>query len=64
MTGLWSRYSPEKLASPAGFAEDPALAGRLRELLWQQGIMVSRVLDGKEEARVYAPENGDEWNDR
>ncbi|KPK58487.1 MAG: hypothetical protein AMJ59_14970 [Gammaproteobacteria bacterium SG8_31] len=25
MTGLWSRYSPEKLASPAGFAEDPAL---------------------------------------
>ena len=30
------------------FAEDPALAGRLRELLWQQGVMVSRVLDGKE----------------
>jgi uncharacterized protein len=30
------------------FAEDPALAGRLRELLWQQGVLVSRVLDGKE----------------
>ena len=30
------------------FAEDPELAGRLRELLWRQGVMVSRVLDGKE----------------
>ncbi len=25
MTGLWAQYSPEKLASPAGFAEDPGL---------------------------------------
>ncbi len=30
------------------FAEDPELAGRLRERLWEQGLMVSRVMDGKE----------------
>jgi len=30
------------------FAEDAALAGQLRELLWQHGVLVSRVLDGKE----------------
>jgi len=31
------------------FAEDPQLAGRLRERLWEQGILVSRVIDGKEQ---------------
>ncbi len=30
------------------FAEDPELAGRLREHLWGQGVLVSRVIDGKE----------------
>ncbi len=30
------------------FAEDPALAGRLRDHLWEQGILVSRVIEGKE----------------
>lgn len=30
------------------FAEDPALVGRLRNLLWERGILVSRVLDGKQ----------------
>ncbi len=30
------------------FAEDPQLSGRLRTLLWEQGILTSRVLDGKE----------------
>jgi uncharacterized protein len=31
------------------FAEDPALTGRLRDLLWEQGILVSRVMQGQEE---------------
>ncbi len=31
------------------FAEDPHLAGRLREHLWEQGILVSRVMEGKEQ---------------
>jgi uncharacterized protein len=31
------------------FAEDPELSGRLRTLLWEQGILTSRVLDGKEQ---------------
>ncbi|MGB5833233.1 MAG: Tex family protein, partial [Thiohalocapsa sp.] len=30
------------------FAEDPGLTGRLRDLLWNQGVIVARVLDGKE----------------
>jgi uncharacterized protein len=29
------------------FAEDPELAGRLREHLWGQGMLVSRVVEGK-----------------
>ena len=29
------------------FAEDPELAGQLRERLWHEGILVSRVIDGK-----------------
>ncbi len=31
------------------FAEDPQLAGRLREHLWDQGILVSKVVEGKEQ---------------
>jgi uncharacterized protein len=31
------------------FAEDPELAGRLREHLWAHGIMVSKVVEGKEQ---------------
>ncbi len=31
------------------FAEDPALSGRLRERLWEHGILVSRVIEGKEQ---------------
>jgi uncharacterized protein len=31
------------------FAEDPELTGRLRDLLREQGILVSRVMPGKEE---------------
>ena len=31
------------------FAEDPALAGRLRDHLWEQGILVSSVVAGKEQ---------------
>jgi uncharacterized protein len=31
------------------FAEDPDLAGRLREHLWAQGILVSRSVEGKEQ---------------
>ena len=31
------------------FAEDAELVGRLREYLWEQGQMVSRVAEGKEE---------------
>jgi uncharacterized protein len=31
------------------FAEDPELTGRLRDLLREQGILVSRVMQGKEE---------------
>lgn len=27
-TGLWARYDPQRLASPAGFAEDPGLVWR------------------------------------
>lgn len=30
------------------FAEDPELSGRLRTLLWEQGILISTVLSGKE----------------
>ncbi len=30
------------------FAEDPELAGRLRDLLWERGILVSTLIDGKE----------------
>ena len=30
------------------FAEDPELSGRLRALLWEQGILFSRVIPGKE----------------
>ncbi len=31
------------------FAEDPDLAGRLREHLWAQGTLVSKVVEGKEQ---------------
>ncbi|MCF1183987.1 RNA-binding transcriptional accessory protein [Marichromatium gracile] len=31
------------------FAEDAELAGELRDRLWEQGILVSRVLEGKEQ---------------
>ena len=31
------------------FAEDPELAGRLRDHLWEHGILVSKVVEGKEE---------------
>jgi uncharacterized protein len=31
------------------FAEDPELTGRLRDHLWEQGILVSKVMPGKEE---------------
>jgi uncharacterized protein len=31
------------------FAEEPQLAGRLRELLWQRGILTARVIDGKQQ---------------
>lgn len=31
------------------FAEDAELVGRLREYLWQDGYMVSKVVEGKEE---------------
>ena len=31
------------------FAEDPQLAGRLRDLLWERGLLVSRVIDGKQQ---------------
>ena len=31
------------------FAEDPELAGRLRDRLWEDGILVSRVVEGKEQ---------------
>jgi uncharacterized protein len=30
------------------FAEDPELAGRLRDHLWEHGILVSKVLEGRE----------------
>jgi len=30
------------------FAEDPELTGRLRSLLWEQGLLISRVIAGKE----------------
>ncbi|SIS88014.1 Tex family protein [Insolitispirillum peregrinum] len=32
------------------FAEDATLVGELRDLLWNAGIMVSQVVDGKQEA--------------
>jgi uncharacterized protein len=32
-----------------GFAEDPELSGRLRNFLWGHGILISRVLEGKEQ---------------
>jgi len=31
------------------FAEDPELSGRLRDRLWEEGILVSRVIEGKEQ---------------
>jgi uncharacterized protein len=31
------------------FAEDPALSGRLRDRLWEEGILYSRVVAGKEQ---------------
>ena len=31
------------------FAEDAALAGRLRDRLWEEGVLVSRVVEGKEQ---------------
>ncbi len=31
------------------FAEDPELTGRLRDHLWEHGILISRVIDGKEQ---------------
>lgn len=31
------------------FAEDPELTGRLRDYLWENGILVSRVIAGKEQ---------------
>jgi NAD-dependent deacetylase len=37
MTGLWSRYSPETLASPEGFADDPALVWRWYE--WRRKLV-------------------------
>lgn len=32
------------------FAEAPELIGELREYLWENGLMVSKIVDGKEEA--------------
>ncbi|MCW8931868.1 MAG: RNA-binding transcriptional accessory protein, partial [Gammaproteobacteria bacterium] len=32
------------------FAENPELIGRLRETLWDNGLMVSKVIEGQEEA--------------
>ncbi len=32
------------------FAENPELVGELRETLWEQGLLVSKVVEGKEEA--------------
>ncbi len=32
------------------FAENPELVGKLRENLWENGLMVSKVVDGQEEA--------------
>jgi len=37
MTGLWSRYSPEKLASPEGFADDPSVVWRWYE--WRRDLV-------------------------
>jgi uncharacterized protein len=31
------------------FAEDPELTGRLRDHLWEQGILASKVMEGKEQ---------------
>ncbi|TCT23879.1 Tex family protein [Thiobaca trueperi] len=31
------------------FAEDPELTGRLRDHLWEHGILISRVIEGKEQ---------------
>ncbi|NEX21677.1 RNA-binding transcriptional accessory protein [Thiorhodococcus mannitoliphagus] len=31
------------------FAEDPELTGRLRDHLWENGVLVSRVVEGKEQ---------------
>ncbi|MBK1720652.1 Tex family protein [Thiocystis violacea] len=31
------------------FAEDPELTGRLRDHLWENGVLVSRVIEGKEQ---------------
>jgi len=38
------------------FADDPELTGRLRRLLWDQGILISRVIEGKEK-------EGDKFSD-
>lgn len=38
MSGLWSRYSPEKLASPEGFAEDPRLVWEWYE--WRRKLVL------------------------
>jgi len=37
MTGLWSRYRPEELATPDGFERDPELVWRWYE--WRRGIV-------------------------
>lgn len=36
-TGLWSRYDPEELASPAGFARDPSLVWRW--YMWRLSLL-------------------------
>jgi len=38
------------------FAEDPELTGRLRDHLWEHGVLVSRVMEGKEQ-------NGNKFSD-
>lgn len=37
MTGLWSRYRPEELATPDGFQRDPELVWRWYE--WRRGMV-------------------------
>jgi NAD-dependent deacetylase len=38
-TGLWSRYSPEDLATPGAFARDPALVWRW--YAWRRGLVAA-----------------------